>query len=167
MKDHIISILIEDSLIYHGISMKKIDLSSLVNYAISESFSVLYLDDGNLYTDTTVKKDLKERLIISNRKLDTYFEKRDQMEFSKNIIDEYLDVVTASTLSGIPLSRLTNDYQSVHLLPSTYHSILESVYQELEPIVKYMKDNNLVEDYSDPQAGYFQIIREFITSELG
>jgi len=165
MRDKILSILIRDCLQLQSMDINESDLESMVRFSNHEGYSIIFVHEDKLTFSEKSKKDVSENLVVENSRYSDYLEKDHVFRFCKEI-GECDDVYMSSFETGIPLSRLTNDYFSIHTLPESYHNILENVYKELKPLVDLMRRRNILIESTSNKIDYYKTIRGFITNEL-
>lgn len=161
----IIRMLISDSLEINNLKTQSEFIDVLTEYATSEEYKVLYVLEGYIHLESSVMKDINEKLVIGKDRIDKFIEKDFQLPFVKTIVESD-DIMHLSMTNGIPLSRLTGDYESLFSLNKSYRLKLNKIFEELNPIVKFITENKIASIVENKESSYHNIIREFIENEL-
>lgn len=165
MLKSIATMLISDSLEINNVKCNADVVDFIVEYAISDIYRVMYVDGNHLHLEDSGMKDLSENLVVGLKRIENYIEKSNKLKFVDHII-ESTDVLRLSVDNGIPLSRLTGDYDSLRSLNKKYLTKLNDIFKEISSVVEFVTEHKIVTVEVNKDDAYHNIIREFIENEL-
>ena len=141
LADKLLSILIEDSLELHGVSISEEELNTMVSFAKEKSSEVVVFKENDQLaykTDYSISMGSKELLTES-----TSLSKKNYREITiptriKNIsriIQECSDAESVAIILEMPYERIS--YHTLTRRSSSYENLLTGVYASIQPLLKF------------------------------
>ena len=167
-----LQIIIEDCLKLNGIKTSTTNIKQLSEFLITSlnSYSVMYVKEQSIIIDKKSKKDSKNNLIVEDQKLSEYIESGTHefpiVSFLIKELETVTDPLQISFVSDIPFSRIVNEQVDCDQWTESYTNLIQSIYEEIKPVLKHINSHGLLEEIVAEDAEYMKLIREFIKNEL-
>ena len=141
LADKLLSILIEDSLELHGVSISEEELNTLISFSKEKSNEVVVFKENDRLTyksDYSISMNSKELLTESASLPEKNYREVTISTRIKNIsriIQECSDAESAAIVLEMPYERIS--YHTLTRRSPSYENLLTGVYRSIQPLLKF------------------------------
>jgi hypothetical protein len=159
-------ILLKDLFDYKGLKISHQNFQSFLKFLSFEETRVMFVQDGILFVDDVVRLIHKEQnyLKIENHLSSDYYSENVKLpEYMKT--EYHGDTLVFLSKSKLPMSRVSNEYDTIFDAPASYLNLFEETYAILLSSIVYLMTSGIIE-LTFTEEKQTNKIREFLKNEF-